>query len=109
MASLLASPGISELMPRSAECPQPTRSMSTHAQNTNVPCNYFVHFDGAAKHIVWAPARQAKDLGRLACVCAELREAASANDLWRPLFEAEFGEASLAEATAGARGWKALL
>ncbi len=51
---------------------------------------------------------QAKDLARLACVCAELRDAASANDLWRPLFEAEFGEASLAEAVAGAHGWKAL-
>lgn len=55
-----------------------------------------------------AHALQAKDLAQLACVCAELQDAASANDLWRALFEAEFGEASLAEATAGARGWKSL-
>jgi hypothetical protein len=51
---------------------------------------------------------QARDLARLTCVCSELREAGSANALWRRLFEAEFGEASLAEATAGAHGWKAL-
>lgn len=50
----------------------------------------------------------AKDLARLACVCAELRDVASVNDLWRPLFEVEFGQASLAEATAGACGWKSL-
>jgi hypothetical protein len=57
---------------------------------------------------LWCPHLQFKDLARLTCVCAELREAGSANSLWRRLFEAEFGEASLAEATAGAHGWKAL-
>ena len=57
---------------------------------------------------LWCLPLQFKDLARLTCVCAELREAGSANSLWRRLFEAEFGEASLAEATAGAHGWKAL-
>ena len=35
---------------------------------------------------------QARDLACMACVCAELRHAAAADELWKPLFDAEFGD-----------------
>jgi len=35
---------------------------------------------------------QAVDLAAAACACAELRRAAAADALWKPLFDAEFGD-----------------
>lgn len=49
---------------------------------------------------------QAEHLARLACCSRDVQVVAASNDLWRPLFQAEFGEAYLAESVAGPRGWQ---
>ncbi len=49
---------------------------------------------------------QAEHLARLACCSRDVQVVAASNDLWRPLFQAEFGEAYLAESVAGPHGWQ---
>lgn len=51
------------------------------------------------------PSPQPRDLAMVACVCAELRHAASADELWKPLFDSEFGDRPPAPA-GGRQGWK---
>ena len=51
------------------------------------------------------PLPQPRDLAMAACVCAELRHAASADELWKPLFDSEFGDRPPAPAS-GRQGWK---
>lgn len=51
---------------------------------------------------------QAEDVARLSCVNKHLKESASVDELWRPLFNQSFDESFPVESLAGKNCWKAL-